>query len=90
MENTIILTAPGGTLTNLENLAMKLEYLEGITQVCANAFGSPGALGAVNEQDVQNAFLSLHEQVTALENEAHQIIEGIMDYNKQPNTKEPF
>lgn len=90
MENNLIFTAPGGTLTNLENIALKLEYLGGITQVCANAFGAPGALGAVNEQDVQNTFLSLHEQFKALEKEAHQIIDGIIDHNKQQNTQEPF
>ena len=89
MENNLIFTAPGGTLTNLENIALKLEYLDGLTQVCANAFGSPGALGAVSEQDLQNTFLSLHEQIKALESEAHQLIDGIIDFNKE-RTKEPF
>ena len=72
-------------LSSLENMRLKLEYLEGITQVCANAFSTPGALSAVNEHDLENSFLSLREQIKALENETGEIITAIVTHNAHLN-----
>ena len=68
-------------LESLEQILLKLENLEGITQVCASAFSFDGALATVNEHDLESTFLSLRGQIKDLEADAQMLIKAIIDHN---------
>lgn len=72
-------------LNDIEQILLKLEHLEGLTQVCANAFGTKGALESVNEHDLENTFLSLRGQIMDLEADAQIIIKAITENNARLN-----
>lgn len=67
-------------LNSLEQILLKLEHIEGLTQVCANAFGIPGALENVNEHDLEGAFLSIREQIKDLEADTQITIKEIVEH----------
>lgn len=67
-------------LSSLENILLKLEHLEGITQVCASAFSFDGALATVNEHDLENTFCTLRDQIKDIEKDAQAIIGAIADH----------
>ena len=72
-------------LDSAEDILLKLEYLEGLTRVCASAFGSSNALANVNERDLENVFYSIREQVVSLEERTHGIINAILSHNAKLN-----
>lgn len=72
-------------LDSAEGILLKLEYLEGLTQVCASAFSTPNALSNINEKDLENVFYSIREQVLALEERTHGIINAITSHNAKLN-----
>lgn len=76
---------PTSVLDSVENMLLKLEYLEGITQVCAVAFSTPHALEKVNEDDLENTFSSLRGQIKDLEEDTHKIIDAILKNNATLN-----
>ena len=65
-------------LATLEKLQQKVEHLEGAAQVCANAFNHKGAMGDCSEKDLENAFLSFHDQAEEIGQEIQALIEAIM------------
>lgn len=72
-------------LNSLENILLKLEHLEGITQVCASAFSFDGALATINEHDLENTFCSLRGQIKDIEKDAQAIIDAIVTHNVHLN-----
>ena len=72
-------------LESLEQMQLKLEHLEGVTQVCANAFNTSGALGNVSEKDLENSFLAIREQVKALEGDTQKAITAILEQKARLN-----
>lgn len=68
-----------GVLEELENISLKVENLEGVAHVCGTAFGHPGALGEVNEKDLERTFFSFRDQVEEIQKEIQEIIQAICE-----------
>ena len=77
MENeTTCYTHNNVKISDLEDISLKLEALNGLTKVCSVAFGRSGSLGEVSEEDVYNAFLSVQNQLEAIDGEVKELIQN--------------
>lgn len=67
--------------SELEDILLKLEYLEGTTRVCASAFENGSAFSNTNPREVSNTFYLIHSQVNDIALRVGALNDAIMANN---------
>lgn len=71
-------------LSEIENIQMRVEHLQGLARTCAAAF-SHKSLDGVSADDLNNTFESMHDQLEQIAAECGDLIIAITDHRAQLN-----
>lgn len=74
----------------LENIRSQLEYVAGVSKVCAVAYEQSGSYGSISEEETANAFYSIHAQIKKVTDEVNTLIPIVLqDVTEKMHEKEP-
>jgi hypothetical protein len=58
----------------LEDIRSKLEYLTGVSKVCAFAYEHTDAYGSISQEETANAFFSINAQLNEITESVNEVI----------------
>lgn len=74
MENNTEIRKIADAAYSLESIRAKLEYLTGVTKVCAVAYEQKGVYGSISEEDTANAFFEINSELQELTSEVNNLV----------------